>query len=159
MSGTKIKSLKALARICEGLKKKARKTVFTNGCFDILHYGHVMYLEKAKAKGDFLIVAVNSDASVRRIKGRKRPIVNEADRARVVAGLESVDYVVVFDEDTPLKVIEAVKPDVLVKGADWRKKDIVGADFVRENGGSIYSVKLAGGRSTTGLIKKICANS
>lgn len=155
MSGTKIKKLNALKYICAKLHKSNKKIVFTNGCFDILHYGHVMYLEKARAKGDVLIVGLNSDSSVRRIKGKTRPIVCESDRARVLAGLESVNYVVIFNQDTPLEIIKALKPDVLIKGSDWKDKGIVGAPFVKSYGGKVSTVNLASGRSTTELIKKI----
>lgn len=155
MSGTKIKKLSALKRIRSILRRSKKKVVFTNGCFDILHYGHVMYLEKARAKGDILIVGLNSDSSVRRIKGKGRPIVNELDRARVLAGLESVDYVVIFGEYTPLKTIKALSPDVLIKGSDWKNKGIVGSNFVKSCGGRVLTINLASGRSTTNLIKKI----
>lgn len=137
------------------LKNKGAKVVFTNGCFDLLHYGHVKYLQEAKNKGDILIVAINSDASVRRIKGNSRPIIREKDRLRIVAALESVDYVVLFGEDSPLKVIRTLEPDILIKGADWQKLKIVGADFVIGGGGRVATLKLAKGRSTTNLIKKI----
>lgn len=155
MSGTKVKKIAPLKRIASALRKKGRRIVFTNGCFDILHYGHVMYLEKAKSSGDCLIVGINSDQSVKRIKGPNRPVVNEFDRARVLAGLESVDFVVIFNEDDPLKLIRALKPDVLIKGSDWENKGIIGSDFVRSYGGKVLTVKLAQGRSTTNLIKKI----
>ncbi len=151
----KIKSLPRLIKIIKRLKKEKKRVVFTNGCFDILHYGHAQYLEDARIKGDVLVVAVNSDASVKRLKGRKRPIVNEQDRLKVVAGLESVDYVVLFNEDTPIKVIKALKPDILLKGSDWSVKEIVGGDIVRSNGGKVKTVKLIPGRSTTKLINKI----
>lgn len=137
------------------MKRKGKTIVFTNGCFDLLHYGHVKYLEQAKKKGDVLVVAINSDASVKRIKGRARPLVGQADRLRTVAGLESVDYVTLFAEDTPLKVIALVKPHILVKGADWDKADIVGKDIVLSYGGKVTTVALSSGRSTTNLIKKI----
>jgi len=155
LSGTKVKKIAPLKRIASALRKKGRRIVFTNGCFDILHYGHVMYLEKAKSSGDCLIVGINSDQSVKRIKGPNRPVVNEFDRARVLAGLESVDFVVIFNEDDPLKLIRALKPDVLIKGSDWENKGIIGSDFVRSYGGKVLTVKLAQGRSTTNLIKKI----
>ncbi len=129
--------------------------VFTNGCFDLLHYGHVKYLEDAKAKGDILVVGVNSDSSVRKIKGKKRPVVGEKDRIRIIAALESVDYVILFKEDTPLKLIQALKPNVLVKGADWNKKHIVGRDTVLSHGGRVLNIKFVKGRSSTSLIKKI----
>ena len=155
MSGSKVKKLSSLKRIAVALKKKGRKIVFTNGCFDILHYGHVMYLEKARRSGDCLIVGINSDLSVKRIKGQHRPVVNEFDRARVLAGLESVDFVAIFNEETPLKLIQALKPDLLIKGSDWKNKGIVGSDFVKTYGGKVLTIKLAKGRSTTNLIKKI----
>ena len=151
----KIKDLGILGRIISRLKKAGEKIVFTNGCFDLLHYGHVKYLEDAKRKGDILVVAVNSDSSVRKIKGRNRPIVNEKDRLGVIAALESVDYVVLFKERTPTKVIKILKPDILVKGADWDKNNIVGADYVTSIGGRVSTMKLIKGRSTTNLIKKI----
>lgn len=151
----KIKGISALGKITAQARQKGKIVVFTNGCFDILHYGHVKYLQDAKLKGDILVVAVNSDASVRRIKGGKRPIVNELDRSCVIAGLESVDYVTVFDEDTPLKTIEILKPNILVKGSDWGKNNIVGADLVLGLKGSVKRIKMLKGRSTTNLIKKI----
>lgn len=155
MSGTKIKNLKALLNIIPKLKKQGKKIVFTNGCFDILHYGHAMYLEKAKAKGDILVVGLNSDSSVRRIKGKKRPIVNQKARSQLIASLESVDYVVIFNQDTPLETIKKIKPDILIKGSDWNKNNIVGADFIKSCGGKVLTVKLARGCSTTNLIRKI----
>jgi len=157
LSGTKITARSALSRQIPKLKAEGKKIVFTNGCFDILHYGHVQYLEKAKSKGDVLVVGLNSDSSVKKIKDKGRPVVSEKDRAKVLAGLASVDYVVIFAEDTPLKTIRMLKPDVLVKGADWSKDRIVGADYVSSYGGRVATVELAKGRSTTNLIKKIAA--
>lgn len=154
----KIKKLSDLEIIVSKLKSAGKKIVFTNGCFDLLHYGHVKYLEDAKRKGDALIVAVNSDSSVRKIKGSKRPLVSQNDRARIIAALESVDYVTVFTEVTPLKVITLLKPDVLIKGADWKKNEIVGSRIVKLCGGKITTVKLAKGRSSTKLIKKIAGS-
>lgn len=151
----KIKSLAALKKIILRLKNKGKRIVFTNGCFDLLHLGHARYLEDAKRKGNVLIVGVNSDASVRRIKGSKRPIIKQADRLGLIAALESVDYVVVFNEETPLNLIKALKPDVLVKGSDWDAKKIVGSDFVKSYGAGVVTVKLTSGRSTTNLINKI----
>lgn len=151
----KIKNLRGLKKVIAYLKAKGKKVVFTNGCFDLLHYGHIKYLREAKRKGDVLIVAINSDASVRRIKGNKRPIVNEKDRLRLLAALESVDYTVLFGEDTPLELIKSLKPDVLVKGADWNKNNIVGRDFVLSYGGRVSTIKFVKGYSTTSLIKKI----
>lgn len=152
---SKMRSLAALKRIRARLKREGKKVVFTNGCFDILHYGHVQYLADAKRAGDALVVAVNSDASVRGIKGAKRPIVDENDRMAVVAALESVDYVVLFNDYTPENLIAVLKPDVLVKGADWNKDDIVGKDVVEGLGGRVVMIPLAPGRSTTGIIQKI----
>ncbi|MBI4708562.1 MAG: D-glycero-beta-D-manno-heptose 1-phosphate adenylyltransferase [Candidatus Omnitrophica bacterium] len=150
-----MKPLSKLEKIAASLRKKGKKIVFTNGCFDILHYGHVMYLERAKKSGDILIVGVNSDSSIRKIKGKLRPIVNENDRIRVISGLQSVDYAVLFKENTPLNLITAIKPDVLVKGADWSKNNIVGADFIKSYGGKIKTINLAKGRSTSSIIEKI----
>jgi len=151
----KIKGLRELAQEISRLKRLGKKIVFTNGCFDLLHYGHVKYLESARAAGDILVVAVNSDASVKRLKGPKRPVVSQKYRVRVIAGLECVDYAVIFGEDTPLETIKRLKPDVLVKGADWKESQIVGADFVKKNGGRVRTIKLEKGLSTTSLIKKI----
>lgn len=155
MSGKKIKRLKELKEITDTLRQQGKKIVFTNGCFDILHWGHAMYLEKAKAKGDKLIVALNSDASVKRIKGGLRPIINEKDRARMLAALESVDYVTVFRETTPLKTIKTLKPDILVKGSDWKKNNIVGSGILSVYGGKVSTIRLEKGRSTTNLINQI----
>ncbi len=131
------------------------KIVFTNGCFDIIHAGHVRYLKKARALGDILIVGLNSDSSVRSIKGAKRPLVPQKERAEVLGALEAVDYVVIFKGPTPIKLIEAIKPDILVKGADWTKKEMVGADVVRKHGGRLARIRLVPGISTTKIIKKI----
>lgn len=155
LSITKIKTTRELLNIIPGLKASGKKIVFTNGCFDILHYGHVQYLEKAKSKGDILIVALNSDASVKNIKGDNRPIINEKERIQVVAGLESVNYALLFKEDTPLNIIKTIRPDIIVKGADWSKEKIVGADFVSGYGGRVITIKLSKGNSTTNIIKKI----
>ena len=155
MSGIKIKSLKQIQVIAASLRKAGKKIVFTNGCFDILHYGHVMYLDKAKTNGDILIVGVNSDSSIKRIKGDLRPIINGYDRLRVVLGLKSVDYAFIFKENTPLNLIKSIKPDVLIKGADWSENNIVGAEFVKSYGGKIKTIKLAKGRSTSNIINKI----
>jgi len=131
------------------------KVVFTNGCFDIIHRGHVEYLEDAKALGDTLIVGLNSDASVTKLKGHNRPINKEEDRARVLLGLKSVDGVVVFKEETPLELIKMVKPDVLVKGGDWKIENIVGYEFVLERGGEVFSLPFRVGHSTTDIIERI----
>jgi len=155
LPGTKIISLSILKRKVALLKRDGKRIVFTNGCFDILHYGHTKYLQDARAKGDYLVVAVNSDSSIRKIKAKNRPVVGEADRLRVVAALECVDFVVLFKEDNPLKVIMALKPDILVKGSDWSKERIVGADFVESYGGKVLAIKLVKGRSTSAIIEKI----
>lgn len=148
-------SLKRLLDELTGLRRSGKKIVFTNGCFDIIHAGHVRYLKKARSLGDILVVGLNSDSSVRSIKGAARPIVPQGERAEVMSALWFVDYVVIFNEETPLRLIKAIKPDVLAKGADWAAKDIVGAGIVKENGGRIARVALARGRSTTNIIKKI----
>lgn len=136
-------------------EKREGKIVFTNGCFDILHAGHTMYLQKAAEYGDILIVGVNSDPSVKRLKGSARPVNKAEDRTAVLAALECVSYVVVFDEDTPENLIHAVKPNVLVKGGDYEDKAVAGADFVKENGGKVVLIPLLEGRSTTNMIDKV----
>lgn len=151
----KIKDLGKLKKLIFFLKRQGKKIVFTNGCFDLLHYGHIKYLQDASKKGDILIVGINSDSSVKKIKGDKRPIINQRDRLRLVAALESVDFVVLFKEDNPLKIIKILKPDLLVKGADWNKNNIVGKNFVSNYGGNVSRIRFVKGRSTTNLIKKI----
>lgn len=131
-----------------------KKVVFTNGCFDLLHIGHVRYLQEAKALGDILIVALNTDASVRKLKGPTRPVQLEDDRAEILAALGCVDYTLLFSEDTPEKVIKAIKPDILVKGGDWKVDQIVGGTFVQSYGGKVLSLPFVEGRSTTNIIKK-----
>jgi rfaE bifunctional protein nucleotidyltransferase chain/domain len=137
------------------LRQHHKKVVFTNGCFDILHRGHIEYLQQAKALGDILIVGVNSDSSMRRIKGAERPIVGAEDRLFIVANLCSVDYVCQFDEDTPLQLITALLPDILVKGADWQIDAIVGKDIVEKNGGRVATIDFLPNRSSSGIIKRI----
>jgi D-beta-D-heptose 7-phosphate kinase/D-beta-D-heptose 1-phosphate adenosyltransferase len=137
------------------LKKQGKKVIFTNGCFDILHAGHTRYLREARKLGDVLILGLNSDSSVRAIKGEKRPIVPQDERAEVLAALSSVDYVTIFDEETPLALIEFLQPDVIVKGGDWAEKDIVGADSVRKWGGRVAIMPELEGASTTNIIDKI----
>jgi len=136
-------------------KSNGEKVVFSNGCFDIIHAGHVDYLEKAKQKGDHLIVGLNTDDSVRRIKGKNRPIVDEVSRSRVLAALAFVDAVVLFNEDTPIELIKSLKPDILVKGKDYDISNIVGADIVLQNGGKVETIELTQGLSTTSVINKI----
>jgi len=154
----KIKTLPELKKIVTALKSKGKKVAFTNGCFDILHYGHTKYLQDARAKGDCLVVAVNSDSSIKKIKDPRRPITGQDDRLRVIAALGCVDFVVLFNESTPLKLIKALRPDILVKGSDWDKKNIVGGDFVKSYGGRVLTVNLVKGRSTTAIIEKIIRN-
>jgi len=148
-------SLKKLLIELARLRKKRKKIVFTNGCFDIIHAGHVRYLNKAKNLGDVLVVGLNGDSSIRGIKGPSRPIVPQQERAEVLGALTPVDFVVVFNEPTPLKLIEAVKPDILAKGADWAARDIVGGAVVKKNGGKIKRITLAKGRSTTNIIRRV----
>ena len=150
-SETKILSRDELARRIGELKAQGKKIVFTNGCFDILHLGHVKYLQEARSYGDVLVVGVNSDASVRRLKGPERPVNPEYDRAYLLAALEAVDYVTVFDEDTPYELIRALAPHILVKGADYRDKEVIGSDLVEE----VRLVDLVSERSTSSLIHKI----
>ncbi|MBU0474277.1 MAG: D-glycero-beta-D-manno-heptose 1-phosphate adenylyltransferase [Bacteroidetes bacterium] len=144
-----------LKAIVKRLKATGKKIVFTNGCFDILHAGHVDYLAKAKVKGDILIIGLNSDESVARIKGKLRPIVNQNERAFILSNLRSVDYVTLFNEDTPLELISAIIPDVLVKGADWSIDNIVGKDIVLENGGSVEPIDFVIEQSTSKIVAKI----
>ena len=146
-----LRDLGELSSLVKELRKEGKKIVFTNGCFDIIHAGHVDYLEEAKSFGDFLIVGMNSDGSVRKIKGEKRPIVSEDYRARVLEGLKAVDCVFIFDDETPLKVIETVKPDVLVKGADWPLEKIVGREFA----GEVKRIPFRFDISTTKIVERI----
>ena len=137
------------------LREKSKKIVFTNGCFDIIHAGHISYLKEAKTLGDILIVGLNSDKSVRRLKGVDRPVISEQDRAYVLANIKPVDYVVMFDEDTPYELIKEIKPDILVKGADYEGKSIAGSDIVESSGGKTVLINFIEGKSTSGIIKKI----
>lgn len=140
------------------LKKEGKKIVFTNGCFDLLHIGHITYLKHARSLGDILVVGLNTDRSVRAIKGKNRPIIPEEERSHVLAALECVDYVILFDEDTPVKLIREVCPDVLVKGADYTKEQVVGHDIVESYGGSVTLIPLIEGNSTSDIIKRIKDN-
>lgn len=144
-----------LGPVLDRFRAEGRRVVFTNGCFDILHAGHVRYLQAARRQGDVLIVGLNSDASVHRIKGADRPIHGEVDRVEVLSGLACVDHVVVFDEDTPLALIETVQPDVLVKGEDWRDKGVVGREVVEARGGKVVLLPLLEGRSTTRVVERM----
>lgn len=154
-STTKVLSAPALQRRLQALRRRGKRIVFTNGCFDLIHPGHVRYLRAARKLGDVLVVALNSDRSVRRLKGPSRPLVRQRDRCEVMAALEMVDYVTVFDADTPYDLIALLQPDVLVKGGDWRAADIVGADIVRARGGRVRSLKFAPGYSTTSLVERM----
>ncbi|MER3523221.1 MAG: D-glycero-beta-D-manno-heptose 1-phosphate adenylyltransferase [Ignavibacteria bacterium] len=151
----KVLSLRALRKVREQLRRRKKKVVFTNGTFDILHRGHVEYLAKAKALGDVLIVGLNTDASIRRIKGPQRPINPAVDRAAVLGALAAVDYICFFDEDTPERLIAALIPDILVKGADWKVEAIVGKDIVEHHGGVVKTIRLTPGRSTSNVIQRV----
>ena len=142
-------------RILSYYRFRNYKIVFTNGCFDIIHRGHVEYLSKAADMGDVLIIGLNTDQSVKRLKGNTRPVVDQESRALVLASLKFVANVIYFDQDTPLELIKIVKPDVLVKGSDYKEEDIIGADFVKQNGGIVNTVELTPGFSTSDIISKI----
>ncbi|MCB5265015.1 MAG: D-glycero-beta-D-manno-heptose 1-phosphate adenylyltransferase [Candidatus Cloacimonetes bacterium] len=144
-----------IADISEDLHLSGQQIVFTNGCFDIIHAGHVAYLSQAKALGDILIVGLNSDASVKRLKGDGRPINTQQDRALVLAAFSFVDYVVIFEQNTPLALIKEVEPDILVKGGDWQTHQIVGSDLVLERGGKVLSLNFVEGLSTTGILERL----
>jgi len=151
----KIKELPEARKQIDRLRSENKKIVFTNGCFDILHIGHARYLYAARELGEFLIVAVNSDRSVKTIKGSDRPVMNQAERSEMLAALECVDMVVIFDEDNPLEVIKYLMPDILVKGGDWKEEDIIGADVVKAAGGEVRRIPFINGFSTSDIIKKI----
>ena len=151
----KIVTIDALIRESERLRSEGKRLVFTNGCFDLLHPGHVSYLRQARSLGDALVVALNSDRSVRALKGEGRPILNQQERAEVIAALEAVDYVTIFDDETPRELIAAVLPDVLVKGGDWALEEIVGREEVEEAGGRVLSLPYIEGSSTTDIIERI----
>lgn len=152
---SKVVSLSRLVRVRENARKQGQKAVFTNGVFDLLHRGHVDYLQRARALGDLLIVGLNTDSSTRQIKGFLRPLIKQADRAAVLSALECVDYIVLFNEDTPARLIARLLPDILVKGADYKEKDIVGAEAVKARGGKVVRIKYLRGYSTTRLIQSI----
>ena len=153
----KIVNLDQLVRIRKRAKRDHQKVVFTNGCFDILHRGHIQCLKKAKSFGDLLIVGLNSDSSVKKLKGKGRPIMPQEDRAEILASLGMVDYVCIFEEETPQKIIYALIPDVLVKGGDYKKKKIVGKEVVKSHGGRVFTVKEIKAKSTKNIINKIVA--
>ncbi|MDP8235151.1 MAG: D-glycero-beta-D-manno-heptose 1-phosphate adenylyltransferase [Candidatus Erginobacter occultus] len=151
----KIRTLPQLLPVLEKLRRSGQKVVFTNGCFDLLHAGHVRYLRRARAAGDLLVVGLNSDRSVKGLKGEGRPLVPEAERAELLAALEMVDYVVIFDQPTPRDLIVSLGPEVLVKGGDWKREEIAGAEEVEAAGGRVLIVPLVPGRSTSALLEKI----
>jgi len=151
----KIQNWENIRQKREELAVTGKTVIFTNGCFDILHRGHVEYLEAAKRLGDVLIIGLNSDDSVRRLKGTERPINREEDRAIVLSGLESVDYVVIFEEDTPFKLIKLIKPDFLVKGSDWKTEAIIGSDIVKSYGGKVIRLNFIPGYSSSYVIDKL----
>ncbi len=151
----KLKTWDEISIIVNKQKQKGKKIVFTNGCFDILHAGHIKYLQEAKELGDILIIGLNSDDSIKRLKGKERPINSQTDRAVVLGGLSSVDYVVIFQEDTPLNLIKHIKPDILVKGGDWKVEEIVGSDIVLSYNGQVKSLSFIEQISTSLIIKKI----
>ena len=155
----KIKSPEELKKIISRLKRQGKRIAFTNGCFDILHYGHVSYLEKAKRLTDILIIAINSDSSIRRIKGKARPILKLKERMGIVAALESVDFTTSFNQDTPRRIIKLLKPDMLVKGRDWNKNKIVGKDIVESYGGQVITLPYVKGQSSSKIIKRFLKQS
>jgi len=158
-SAGKVKTLRAVVRFVRKAQAAGKRVVFTNGCFDLLHRGHTRYLEQARALGDLLVVGVNSDASVRTLKGAGRPVIPDQERAEVLAALASVDLVVIFEEMDPARVIRAVRPAVLVKGGDWPADQIVGAEFVQSIGGAVRSLPYLPGASTSELIRRVTAIS
>lgn len=151
----KIRTLCELVTIVRQRRALGERTVFTNGCFDLLHRGHTCLLQQAKALGDLLIVGLNSDASVRRLKGQLRPVLSQDERAELLSALASVDYVVIFEEADPSRIIEALEPDVLVKGADWTKEEVVGRETVERRGGRVVTIPLVEGASTSNILRRI----
>ena len=151
----KIKKREDLRRIVEDFKTKGKRIIFTNGCFDLLHIGHIRYLEEAKSLGDILVVGVNSDRSVRNLKGPNRPILPEEERAEILSGLESVNYITIFDEPTPLELISSLQPHILAKGGDWTKETTVGKEVVERLGGEVVILPFIEGSSTSNVIETI----
>jgi rfaE bifunctional protein nucleotidyltransferase chain/domain len=152
---SKILKLSDLVKVLESLREAGKRIVFTNGCFDILHAGHVRYLAAARSKGDILVLGLNSDISVKSIKPENRPIVSQDQRAEVLAGLACVDYITIFDEPDPLALIQTIKPDVLIKGADWKEAEIIGSNVVKSYGGKVIRIEVVPGISTSLIIQKI----
>jgi D-beta-D-heptose 7-phosphate kinase/D-beta-D-heptose 1-phosphate adenosyltransferase len=159
----KILERNALKDKLEALRKKGKKIAFTNGCFDILHVGHVRYLREAKKTADVLVLALNSDSSVRSLKGEKRPLMNEKERAEILAALEFIDFVTIFEELTPLELINYLKPDILIKGGDWPEEKVVGREEIKKWGGRVAIIPEVEGKSTTNIVEKIrklyCSNN
>ncbi len=155
MGKTIFQNFSEIENLINKLKSEHKKIVFTNGVFDIIHRGHVEYLNEAKSMGEVLIVGINSDESVKKIKGDKRPVVNQENRAIVLANLKAVDYVIVFDEDNPYSIIKSILPDILVKGGDWSTDKIIGSDIVAANGGQVKTIKFVEDNSSTGIIERI----
>jgi len=151
----KIVGLREIKRIRAELRKKRKILVFTNGCFDLIHRGHIEYLKKAKSFGDFLIVAVNSDSSVSKIKGKERPLIPLSDRLFILSHFAFIDFLISFDEETPEHMLNVILPDVLVKGSDYSEDEIVGADIVKSNGGKVITIPFIKGKSSSGIIEKI----
>ncbi len=151
----KLKSSTEIKKIAARLKRKGKKIVFTNGCFDILHYGHIKYLEKCRKLGDILVIGLNSDSSVRKIKGKNRPVTGQKERAAILASLEFVDYITIFSDATPVKLINMITPQILAKGGDWRKNEIVGGAHVKKKGGRVVTIPFVRGYSTTRILKRI----
>lgn len=151
----KLLSLASILKIRKKAISQGKTVVFTNGCFDLLHRGHIEYLSKAKKLGDILIVGLNSDSSVRKIKGKSRPLMAQKDRATILSALECIDYIVIFNEKTPLRLISILKPDILVKGADYRKYEIVGKEIVEARGGKVIRIPFIKGYSTTSFLERI----
>jgi len=154
----KIKSAEELKAVVAGAKAEGKKVVFTNDCFDLLHRGHLHLLREAKKLGDILIVAINNDLSVKKLKGPKRPILPEADRAELIGALEMVDYVTLFDEADPYHLIKELQPNILVKGGDWTREKIIGREVVEKEGGRVVAVPYLDGYSTTQMIERMCRN-
>lgn len=152
---SKIKTREELVEIRKRVAERSKTVVFTNGCFDLLHRGHVEYLEKASEFGDLLFVGLNDDKSVTRLKGKGRPLINQEDRALILASLESINFVSIFHEDTPYQLIKSVQPDILVKGGDYNQDEIVGRDIVEANGGKVITIPLTPGRSTSEIIRQL----
>ena len=155
----KIRGLEELVRIVRERKALGHRAVFTNGCFDLIHRGHTRLLQQARELGDLLIVGLNSDASVRSLKGPTRPVLSQEERAEVLSALASVDYVVIFEEADPSRTIAALQPDVLAKGADWAKEEVVGRELVEGRGGRVVTIPLVKGSSTTGIIQRILSRA